>query len=150
MVTHLRSGCWWTVDVHAMSGGGQLKVGVVGCGYWGSKHVRVLHAMPEVSEVVAVDPFEERLHSLKQAFPGLAMYPYLESALDHVDAVIIATPPSTHAALALTALASGKSVLVEKPLATSTRDARQLIDAGPRRSLVMESVRIVADDPAVP
>ena len=112
-----------------------MKVGVVGCGYWGSKHVRMLHAMPEVSEVVAVDPFEERLHSLKQAFPGLAMYPHLESALDHVDAVIIATPPSTHAALALTALASGKSVLVEKPLATSTRDARQLIDAGPRRSL---------------
>jgi predicted dehydrogenase len=110
---------------------------VVGCGYWGSKHVRVLHAMPEVGHVVAVDPLEERLLSLKQAFPGLAAYANLEAALDHVDAVIIATPPSTHAALALMALASGKSVLVEKPLATSSQDAHQMIDEAASRSLVL-------------
>ncbi len=93
--------------------------------------------MPQVSHVVAIDPFQERLHSLKQAFPGLALYPNLETALDHVDAVIIATPPSTHAALALTALASGKSVLVEKPLATSTQEARQMIAEAAARSLVL-------------
>ena len=120
-----------------MSQGGQLKVGVVGCGYWGSKHVRVLHSMPEVTHVVAVDPFEERLLSLKQAFPDLATYPTLESALDHVDAVIVATPPSTHAALALMALSSGKSVLVEKPLATSSQDARRMMDEASAQSVVL-------------
>lgn len=93
--------------------------------------------MPEVSHVVAVDPFEERLLNLKRAFPGLALYPNLEAALDHVDAVIIATPPSTHAGLALTALASGKSVLVEKPLATNSQDARRMIGEASARSLVL-------------
>jgi predicted dehydrogenase len=114
-----------------------LRVGVVGCGYWGSKHVRVLHAMPEVRHVVAIDPSEERLLSLKQAFPDLAIYPDLEAALDYVDAVIVATPPSTHAALALMTLSSGKSVLVEKPLATSSQDGRRMIEEASARSVVL-------------
>lgn len=114
-----------------------MRVGVVGCGYWGSKHVRVLHAMPEVGHVVAIDPLEERLFNLKRAFPDLAVYPNLESALDYVDAVVIATPPSTHAALALMALSSGKSVLVEKPLATSSQDGRRMIEEASARSVVL-------------
>jgi predicted dehydrogenase len=114
-----------------------LRVGVVGCGYWGSKHVRVLHAVPEVAEVIAIDRLQDRLSNLKQAFPGLATYSDLESALDSVDAVIIATPPRTHATLALTALAHGKSVLVEKPLATGTADARRIIAEAAARSLVL-------------
>jgi predicted dehydrogenase len=61
----------------------------------------------------------------------------LESSLDHVDALVIATPPRTHAGLALTALAAGKSVLVEKPLATSTAEARRMIAEASARSLVL-------------
>jgi predicted dehydrogenase len=93
--------------------------------------------MPEVSLVVAIDPLEQRLLSLKQVFPDLAFYPTLESALDHVDAVVIATPPSTHATLALMALSSGKSVLVEKPLATTSEDGRRMIDEASTRSVVL-------------
>jgi predicted dehydrogenase len=114
-----------------------LRVGVLGCGYWGSKHVRVLHSIPEVRQVVAIDPVTERLLRLKQAFPGLVICPDLESALDHVDAVVIATPPRTHASLALLALANGKSVLVEKPLATNTADAERMIAEASARSLVL-------------
>jgi predicted dehydrogenase len=114
-----------------------LNVGVVGCGYWGSKHVRVLQGMPGVSQVTAVDPSADRLQSLKQAFPGIATHHNLSSALDHVDAVIIATPPRTHARLALMAMEAGKSVLVEKPLATSTEDACRLAEEAAARSLVL-------------
>lgn len=114
-----------------------VNVGVVGCGYWGSKHVRVLHGIAGVSRVTAIDPSDKRLQSLKQAFPGMAVYPNLPSALDHVDAVIIATPPRTHAALALMAMAAGKSVLVEKPLATATAEACRLAEEAAARSLVL-------------
>ena len=109
----------------------------MGCGYWGSKHVRVLHGIPEVAQVVAIDPSEDRLLSLKLAFPGLVTFSNLQAAVDHVDAVIIATPPRTHVPLALEALAGGKSVLVEKPLATGSAGALRMIGEASARSLVL-------------
>jgi len=114
-----------------------LKVGVVGCGYWGSKHARVLYGIPQVERVSAIDPRQERLLDLKRALPGLATYQNLQEALDRVDALVIATPPRTHAALALTAMAAGKSVLVEKPLAMSTAEALLMIEEAAARSLTL-------------
>lgn len=104
-----------------------MKVAVAGCGYWGSKHVRVLSGIPEVEQIVAVDPRDEPVLALRRTFPNLMGARDLESALPHVDAVVIATPPRTHKALASQAIAAGRHVLVEKPLATSTEDARSLI-----------------------
>jgi predicted dehydrogenase len=114
-----------------------LKVGVVGCGYWGSKHLRVLQGVPEVGQVIAIDASEERLQDLRQGFPGLVTFRSLSEALDRIDAVVIATPPATHVGLALTAIEAGKGVLVEKPLATSVADARLLIDAASARSVTL-------------
>ena len=105
-----------------------MKVAVLGCGYWGSKHVRVLNSIPDVEQVVAVDFRDERLTELRREFPAIGVFQRLEDALDEIDAVIVATPPDTHARCAMTAMHAGKSVLVEKPLATSTLDARQLVE----------------------
>ena len=114
-----------------------MKVGIVGCGYWGSKHVRVFHGMREVERTVAIDMREDRRKALADTFPGLATAPTLEDAFDDIDAVVIATPPSTHAAIALDALRAGKHVLVEKPLAKTTRDAQQLVDEAELRGLTL-------------
>ena len=114
-----------------------MNVAVVGCGYWGSKHVRVLHGLTEVERVVAVDQREDRLWSLRESFPGLETYSRLELALDRVDAVVIATPPRTHAPLALKAMAAGKSVLVEKPLATETAQVHAMMAEAAARSVVL-------------
>ena len=114
-----------------------MRIGVVGCGYWGSKHVRVLHGIPDVEHVVAIDPSEERLLALKRSFPNMLEYRSLEAALAYVDAVIVATPPRTHLALAMTAMADGKGVLIEKPLATSGVDAQLLLDASRRRGVTL-------------
>ena len=104
-----------------------MRVGVVGCGYWGSKHVRVLHGLAGVDEVAVIDPRSDRRMSLAQKFPGLRGFDDLPSALGAIDAVIIATPPTSHAALGLLAIRAGKHVLIEKPLATSTLDAQHLV-----------------------
>jgi predicted dehydrogenase len=114
-----------------------MRIGVVGCGYWGSKHVRVLHGVPEVEKVVAIDSRAERLQSLSRSFAGLPCFGDLEASLGEVDGLVIATPPSTHLALALTAMRAGKSVLIEKPLATSTHDAQVLMEEAERRNVTL-------------
>jgi predicted dehydrogenase len=107
----------------------EIRVGVVGVGYWGSKQLRVMRSTPGVSRVVAVD---ERLPLLSGMAHLLATgdgYTSLAAALPHVDAVVIATPPATHVPLGLEAIRAGKHVLIEKPLATTVSGAQELIQA---------------------
>jgi predicted dehydrogenase len=114
-----------------------MRIGVIGCGYWGSKHIRVLQQMTAVDQVVVVDPRKERLQALRRSFPSLRSFPDVDAALDQVDAVVVATPPSTHADIAAKALAAGKHVLVEKPMTTSTASGRRLIDQAEAASLTL-------------
>jgi predicted dehydrogenase len=114
-----------------------LHVAVIGCGYWGSKHARVLHALDDVDEVVHVDGRDDRLQALSRSYPGTRTCTRLQAALPLVDAVVIATPPTTHVPLALGALAAGKHVLIEKPLATNGADARRLIAAAEEAGRVL-------------
>ena len=113
-----------------------MRVGVVGCGYWGSKHVRVLSSLPEVSSAVAVDSDESRRSTMTQRFADRG-FDDLSSAVDHVDAVIVAVPPRLHFEVAYEAIAAGKHVLVEKPLATSVEEARKLIDFANEQGVVL-------------
>ena len=106
-----------------------LRVGVVGCGYWGSKHVRTLLSLEAVSSVCVIDPSEERRSAITRVFPRVEGYRTLGAALDHVDAVIIATPPSTHAPLALEAISRDVHVMVEKPLAINSAEGRAMVAA---------------------
>ena len=115
-----------------------VRIGVVGVGYWGSRHVRVLRSATGVASVIGVD---QRL-SGKTGSPQLidcdvAGYPDLEAALPAVDAVIIATPPSSHYSLGLQAIEAGKHVLIEKPLAASLSEARALVDAAEAAGVVL-------------
>jgi predicted dehydrogenase len=107
----------------------ELRVGIVGCGYWGSKHVRVLSATAGVNEIVLIERDQSLCRGLQSIFPRTRSFGSLQAALPHVDAVVIATPPQTHAELALMAVREGKHVLVEKPLTTSLMDAELLVDA---------------------
>lgn len=114
-----------------------IRVGVVGCGYWGSKHARVLSAEPTVEQLVFVDPRPERRDDLLRSFPHAVATSSMQDALPKVDALVIATPAATHADLALRAIAAGKHVLVEKPLATDVHDARRMIDAAEAAGVVL-------------
>ncbi len=130
-----------------MAGG--LRVAVAGCGYWGSKHVRVLHAADGVDELVLVDGREDRLQSLNHSYKVSRCYPALGSALEHIDAVVVATPPSTHVPIALAAIWAGKHVLVEKPLAPTSAGARTLVTAAAAAGVVLMVGHTFEYNPAV-
>jgi predicted dehydrogenase len=115
-----------------------IRVGVVGVGYWGSRHLRVLRSTTGVATVVGVDKrFAQIDDGRQQADHDIAVYADLDDALPHVDALIIATPPASHAALGLKAIAAGKHVLIEKPMATTTGAARSLAEAADAASVVL-------------
>jgi predicted dehydrogenase len=107
-----------------------IRVAVVGVGYWGSRHVRVLRSSTGVSSVVGVDErFTGTAGAPQISDGGIPGYADLNEALPEVDAVVIATPPSSHYALGMQAIAAGKPVLIEKPLATTSAEARELVEA---------------------
>jgi predicted dehydrogenase len=114
-----------------------LRVGVAGIGYWGSKHVRTMRSLDSVSQVAIIDPSAERIAKLRHTFPEVDSFPDLESALPSIDALVIATPPSTHAPLACVAMDAGKHVLVEKPFATGLGDAHRMVEMSRERGVTL-------------
>ena len=114
-----------------------LVVGIAGIGYWGSKHVRTMRSLDAVDQVAVIDPSEQRVASLAHSVPGIVSFPTLGEALDTIDAVVIATPPSTHAPLAIQAMEAGKHVLIEKPFATSVADAQTMLDCAEANGVVL-------------
>jgi predicted dehydrogenase len=90
----------------------------------------VLRSTTGVATVVGVDPRFTRIDDDRpEAEHGIAAFATLTDALPYVDAVIIATPPDSHAHLGLKAIGAGKHVLIEKPMATTMDAARLLVEA---------------------
>jgi predicted dehydrogenase len=110
---------------------GALRVGVIGCGYWGSNYIRILSSI-NIRELVVVECRNQGLEKIAFEFPGIRPHSKLESALPHVDSLIIATPPVSHGDLAVRCLNHGKHVLVEKPMALSTAEAVAMIRTAER------------------
>jgi predicted dehydrogenase len=133
----------------AFSPGKRFRVAVVGCGYWGSKHVRVLREAEGVGEVVVVDSRADRARNLARGYREAPWHTALGPALAEVDAVVVATPPSTHVPVALQAIEAGKHVLVEKPLAPTAAGARRLDRAAAAAGVVLMVGHTFEYNPAV-
>jgi len=125
-----------------------VRVAVVGYGYWGSKHVRVLNGMPGV-EVTVVDRVPARREDAENTHPGVVAAADLSAVIDRVDGVVVATPPATHTVVARLALDAGRPVLVEKPLATTVRDAESLLDLARQRGAAVTAGHTFEYNPAV-
>jgi len=122
-----------------------LRVAVVGLGWVGThRHLPWLRASPGVQVVGVIDHSAARVDAARAAFrvphgaaaDGPAGVPWL----DQVDAVTIATPPSTHDALAGAYLLAGKDVLLEKPMALEVDAARALAELAMSRGRVLAIV----------
>lgn len=118
----------------------QIGVAVVGAGYWGPNLVRNVAANPHTQLRWVCDLAIERAAGLASTYAGAAATSSFDQVLadDKVQAVLIATPASTHAALAIAALRAGKHVLIEKPIAASVAEAeRMLAVAAEERRVLM-------------
>ncbi|MDR5760535.1 Gfo/Idh/MocA family oxidoreductase [Caballeronia sp. LZ035] len=109
----------------------KLRVGVIGAGSWCvANHLPVLKARPDVELVGVVRPGAAELEQVKGAFGFQHGFEQFEALLDlpGLDAVIVSSPHRLHAQQAMAALRRGCHVMVEKPMATSTREARELLN----------------------
>lgn len=113
--------------------GGTLRVGIVGAGKISGQYSAVLARLPQVQVTAVADLDAERARQLAEAHPGARVTTLPELlAADDVDAVLNLTTPAGHAPIALAAIAAGKHIYGEKPLATSTADGRTIADAAAR------------------
>jgi predicted dehydrogenase len=112
---------------------------VIGCGYWGPNLVRNFRSLPSVKVVLVCDKNAERLDHLGRLYPEVEKTADSARILDHasVDMVAIATPVSTHHALAAACLRAGKHTFVEKPLAATSAQCSQLTEIAEARSLTL-------------
>ena len=104
-------------------------VGVIGAGYWGPKHIRNFSELPQARMEMVADLDEGRLTAIRAQYPSIRTTTnYQEMLLSpEIDAVVVATPVSTHARFVREALFAGKHVLVEKPIARTSAEAEELI-----------------------
>jgi predicted dehydrogenase len=105
-----------------------LRVGVIGCGYWGKNYVRVLEELPETKLMGIADKVPANLEAISRKFPFVNVHPDHTALINNpeVDACIIATTASTHFEIAKDAIARGKHLLIEKPLALETDECEEL------------------------
>lgn len=137
------------VQTAKKSADGLLRVGVVGVGVMGSNHARVFTDMPGVRLVGVADPDRKQRDLVAQA-AGCAGYDDVEALLNSgVDAVTIATPTHLHRDVALACITCGVHVMVEKPIASSVEEGRQIIAAARRAGVTLMVGHVERFNPAV-
>jgi predicted dehydrogenase len=116
-----------------------LDIAVVGCGYWGPNLARNLSALTDCQVSVVCDADPARLTHMKKLHPGVETCSSFDELLGRsdVDAVVIATPTRMHYPMARKVLASGRHVLVEKPMAGSTQECAELLQLAQDQGLVL-------------
>ncbi len=113
-----------------------LKAGVAGAGVFGGYHARKYASQPGVTLAAIFDPDPVRAQTLADELGAVACTE-LDGFLALVDVVTVASPADTHAATALAALTAGKSVYVEKPLASTLEEAERLTNLAAKKGLVL-------------
>jgi predicted dehydrogenase len=105
-----------------------VRIALIGFGYWGPNYARVLNELPGATLSVVCDRSQQRLTLVGDRYRSVQTCSSVQDALarDDIDAAVIATPASTHAALVRTALDHGKHVLVEKPMALDVASSESL------------------------
>jgi predicted dehydrogenase len=129
----------------------QIKVGVVGCGYWGPNLIRNFRSLSDCSLKMMCDLSENRLSHLRSLYPDVKG----ETDFNHLlngaglDAVVIATSVKLHYPMAKAALLAGKHTFIEKPMAASSEQCEELIQIAQQNGLVLMVGHTFLYSPAV-
>lgn len=128
-----------------------IRLGLIGCGHWGSNYLRILQFMEEAEVISACDRENASLDRIRKQYPHVKIIKEFPSLLDDskIDAVIIATPASTHYKLVKQSLGAGKHVLVEKPLALSVAEAQELVHLAQNQKRILMVGHTFLYNPAI-
>jgi predicted dehydrogenase len=128
-----------------------IGVAVVGAGHWGPHLVRNYNDHLSSQTLYVVDQSEDRRKAIGERFPSVTVSSDIDDVLDddRVDAVVIATPTSTHYSLVERALNANKHVMVEKPITNSLSDARILCELADSLDRVLMVGHVFLFNPAV-
>jgi len=126
----------------------KIKVGIIGVGYLGTQHARILSYLEEV-ELKGVADIDLQKAMVIGNRHGVRYYENFENMLDEIDAAIVATPTSKHFPIAMKLLKSKKSVLVEKPITETVEHAKQLVDTAKKNNAVLQVGHLERFNPAV-
>jgi predicted dehydrogenase len=114
------------------------RIGVIGYGYWGPNLTRNFAENPNSEVVMVSDLRPERLASVKNTYPHIMVtMNYHDLFTQNLDAVVIATPPGTHYAIAKECLLNGLSLLIEKPITLNSEHAQELIRIADEKHLTL-------------
>jgi predicted dehydrogenase len=125
-----------------------LRVAVIGAGHLGRIHARIAAGLPELSLVAVADPMPESRERVAAETKTRAVVDYRE-LIGEIDAAIIATPTNTHHTIGVELLSSGIPLLIEKPLATSSAAAAELVSLARRQALVLQVGHVERFNPAL-
>lgn len=128
-----------------------IKVGVVGCGYWGPNLIRNLRQAAGCQLKVICDASEQRLQHMRKLHPDVASTTQFGDLLkdEELDAIVVATPVRFHFEMAKAALLAGKHVFVEKPLARTVAEAEELVSVAAQNGLILMVGHTFLFSPAV-
>jgi predicted dehydrogenase len=128
----------------------ELRFGVIGWGYWGPKIARNLDSLSHAAVTMVADTDTYRFTDLAVNQPWIQTTTLIEDILrSDVDALVIATPVSTHFQLAREALLHGKHVLVEKPLTANVAEAEELVALAQKQQRILMVGHTFEYNPAV-
>ncbi len=127
-------------------GGSRPRLGLAGCGYWGRNLLRNFHSLGALVAICDADSRRAAHEAENYGLPALTFEELL--AAPDIDAVVLATPAETHAALALRVIEAGKHVFVEKPLALDVNSAMRVLKAAEARSVTVMVGHLLRYHPA--
>jgi predicted dehydrogenase len=126
-----------------------LRVGVIGAGVMGTNHARVLVGLPDISLVGVVDPLPAHRTRATDLTDCRTFENLDELLAEGVDAVTIAAPTHLHHEIALTCIRQKVHVLVEKPIASSVEEGRDIVAAAHRAGVTLMVGHVERFNPAV-
>ena len=125
-----------------------VQVGVVGVGYFGRHHVRILSSLDNVNLIGVVDCIPERAKFIGEKY-GSPYYTHHHQIMDKVEAVVIAVPTVDHYMVAKDFLNQGIDVLVEKPITKTLEEADGLVDLASKKGVVLQVGFLERFNPAI-
>ncbi|WP_101295824.1 Gfo/Idh/MocA family protein [Halegenticoccus soli] len=125
-----------------------IRVGVIGTGFMGENHAHAVSDHPSLALEAVVDIDEERASDVADRYGAARALTDYETALDGVDAVIVATPESAHAEQARASIERDIPLLLEKPVATTVADAKSLAELTTETDATVGVSFVLRYDPA--